>query len=213
MAYFRVLVAVLAAFLVFGGAMATTEDATRACLDGDNSRRIKGCTTMLESPGLPDGQRSLAFGMRALAYSLLGMFDQAISDYDEALKITPDFALALNNRAWAYYKIGRAADGIEDVNMALKLSPGSPYALDTRAHIQQSMGNANAAIEDYETAIFVGGGPIIKMYQCGLRSLSLYDGPVNGVFTPSLQQSLRTCAKDPKCDPVPADVECRPEVS
>jgi tetratricopeptide (TPR) repeat protein len=213
MAYFRVLLAVLAAFLAFGGAMATTEDATRACLDDDYSRRIKGCTTMLETPGLPDPQRSLAFGMRALAYSLLGMFNEAISDYDEALKIKPDFALALNNRAWAYYKIGRAADGFEDVNTALKLSPGSPYALDTRAHIQQAMGDAKAAIEDYEMAIFTGGGAIIKMYQCGLRAMSLYDGPVDGRYSSSLQQSLRTCAKDPKCDPVPSDSECRPEVS
>ena len=29
--------------------------------------------------------------MRALAYSLFGVFDKALSDYDAALKIKPDF--------------------------------------------------------------------------------------------------------------------------
>jgi tetratricopeptide (TPR) repeat protein len=213
MAYFRVLAVVLAALVSVGVALATNEDATRDCIEGDNGKKISGCTAMLATPELPEGQRSLAFGMRALAYSLLGMFDKAIVDYDEALKLNPDFALALNNRAWAYYKIGRAAEGVEDVNLALKLSPGSPYALDTRAHIKQAIGDVGGAIEDYEMAIFAGGPAIVKMYQCGLRSLSLYDGQVDGRYSYSLQQALRTCAKDRHCDPVPADSECRPEVS
>ena len=205
---------VLGAVLALGAAaQATVENASRDCLSDDNSRRISGCTTMLESPGLPDDQRSIAHGMRALAYSLLGMFDKAIVDYDEAIRIKPDFALALNNRAWAYYKIGRADEGLEDVNQALRLSPGSPYALDTRAHIRQAMGDAKAALDDYEMAVFAGGPPMVKMYQCGLRALGLYDGPVNGVYSSPLQSALRTCAQNRSCDPIPADSECRPEVS
>jgi tetratricopeptide (TPR) repeat protein len=213
MAYLRVLVAALAAVLTVGVAVATNEDATRDCIQGDNSKKIAGCTAMLETPDLPEGQRSLAFGMRALAYSLLGMFEKAIVDYDEALKIRPEFPLALNNRAWAYYKLGRGSEGINDVDLALKLSPGSPYALDTRAHIRQSMGNAEGAVDDYEMAIVVGGPAIVRMYQCGLRSMSRYDGPLDGIYTQLVQQALRSCAKDRHCDPVPADSECRPEVS
>ncbi len=71
--------------------MATVDDPTLDCLSEDNERRISGCSAMLDTPGLPDDQRSLAFGMRALAYSLLGIFDKALSDYDAALKIKPDF--------------------------------------------------------------------------------------------------------------------------
>ena len=213
MAFLRMLAALTAVLLFGAGALATVDDATRDCLSEDNSRRIRGCMAMIDTPGLPEEQRSLAYSMRALAYSLLGMFDKALVDYDEALRIKPDFALALNNRAWAYYKIGRPADGLSDVNLALQLSPGSPYALDTRAHIRQAMGDVKAAIEDYEMAIFAGGAPIIKMYQCGLRSQGLYDGPLNGIYSSPLQRALRTCAHNPHCDPIPADSECRPEVS
>lgn len=213
---FYVRLFMVAAALAAGpvAAMAANDDPMlRDCLSDDNKRRISGCTAMIETPGLSEEQRSLAHGMRALAYSLLGRFDEAIADYDVALQIRPDFALALNNRAWAYYKLGRAKEGAEDVDLALRLSPGSPFALDTRAHIRQYLGDSEAAIEDYKMAIFNGGEPIVKMYQCGLRTQSLYDGPIDGVYTPALLDALGKCARDRQCDPVPADSECRPEVS
>jgi len=212
MFYLRVLSAIVAVALA-GVAVAAVDDPMIDCLSEDNERRITGCSTLIDTPGVPEEQRGLAHGMRALAYSVLGMFEKAIDDYDVALKIKPDFPLALNNRAWAYYKLGRAAEGVADVNAALRLSPGSPFALDTRAHIKQALGDVPAAIEDYEMAIFAGGAPMIKMYQCGLRALNLYDGPINGVYSSPLQKALHTCARDPKCDPIPADSECRPEVS
>jgi len=194
-------------------ARATVDDPTVDCLSDDNQRRLNGCSALLNTPGLPKSERSMDLSMRALAYSLLGMFDKALADYDEALTITPDFPLALNNRAWSYYKLGRPADGIGDVERALQLSPGSPYALDTRAHIRQSMGDANAALADYELAMRAGGANIVRMYQCGLRAQGLYFGAVDGVYTPGLQQAMRTCSGNRQCDPLPSDSECRPEVS
>ena len=213
MAYARI-IAATAAFLAMGAvALATVDDPTLDCLSEDNERRISGCSTMIDTPGLPDDQRSLAYGMRALAYSLLGIFDKALDDYDAALKIKPDFPLALNNRAWAYYKLGRPEDGVADVEKALELSPGSPYALDTRAHIRQSQGRAEAAFADYELAMRAGGERIVKMYQCGLRSQGLYFGAVDGVYTSTFEQAMRTCTGNRQCDPLPSDSECRPEVS
>jgi tetratricopeptide (TPR) repeat protein len=213
MAYAMIL-STMAAVLAFGAAaLATVNDPTLDCLSEDNERRISGCSAMIDTPGLPDDQRSLAYGMRALAYSLLGMFDKALADYDEALTIKPDFPLALNNRAWAYYKLGRASDGLGDVQKALELSPGSPYALDTRAHIHQALGDTQAALEDYELAMQVGGERIVKMYQCGLRSQGVYFGAVDGIYSASVRQALRTCTGNRHCDPLPSDSECRPEVS
>ena len=118
----------------------------------------------------------------------LGIFDKALSDYDAALKIKPDFPLALNNRAWAYYKLGRPSDGVADVERALELSPGSPYALDTRAHIRQAQGDAKAALADYDLAMRVGGERIVRMYQCGLRSQGLYFGALDGVYSSAVGQ-------------------------
>ena len=213
MRFARIIAAVAAVFAFGAAALATVDDPTLDCLSEDNERRISGCSALIDSPGLPDDQRSLAYGMRALAYSLLGVFDKALSDYDAALKINPDFPLALNNRAWAYYKLGRPADGTADVEKALALTPGSPYALDTRAHIRQALGDAQAAFADYDLAMRAGGERIVKMYQCGLRSQGLYFGAVDGVYSSTLAQAMRTCTGNRQCDPLPADSECRPEVS
>lgn len=209
----KLIVALVALVCGAFAASATVVDPMVDCLSDDNERRISGCSTMIDNPGLPDEQRSLAHGMRALAYSLLGMFDKAIADYDVALKIKPDFPLALNNRAWAYYKLGRPQDGAADVERALALSPGSPYALDTRAHIRQALGDAEAALRDYVLAMRVGGERIVKMYQCGLRSQGLYFGALDGVYTPSLEKAMQTCVGNRQCEPLPPDSECRPEVS
>jgi len=209
----RFAVACLAILAGGAAAVATVVDPMIDCLSDNNERRIAGCSSLIDTPGLPEGQRTLAYGMRALAYSLLGMFEKAIADYDVALALKPESPLALNNRAWAYYKLGRAQEGAADVDRALALSPASPYALDTRAHIQQALGDAAAAFKDYDLAMRAGGERIVKMYQCGLRSQGLYFGAVDGAYSPTLRQAMQTCVGNRHCDPLPADSECRPEVS
>jgi len=213
MSYAKILAAVAATVLGGAVALAHVDDPMIDCLSDNNERRISGCSAMIDTPGLPAEQRSLAYDMRALAYSLLGMFEKAIADYDVALKMKPDFPLALNNRAWAYYRLGRPSEGAADVERALALSPGSPYALDTRAHIQQSLGNGRAAFADYDLAMRSGGASIVKMYQCGLRSQGLYFGALDGVYSPGVEQAMRACAGNRQCDPLPSDSDCRPEVS
>ncbi len=183
------------------------------CLSDDNARRIDGCSAMIDDPGLAPSQKSFAYGMRALAYSLQGAFDKALSDYDKAIDLNPDFAVALNNRAWVYFKLGRGAEGTDDVERALRLSPGSPYALDTRAHIHQAEGDSEAALADYERAMRTGGGRIVKLYQCGLRSQGLYFGMIDGIRSLAVSRALRACVDNRDCDPLPADEDCKPSVS
>ncbi len=178
------------------------------CLGPHTARRIEGCTRLLQKPLKPKEQ-SLAFAMRALAYSLMGRYAEALSDYDAALKINPDFASALNNRAWTYFKSGQSKRGLPDVERALDLSPNSAHAFDTRAHIRQSLGNPKGALKDYERAMNLGGPRLVKMYQCGLQSLGLFHGPLTGIKTPDLREAFETCVEDKTCDPLPADEDCR----
>jgi len=208
-------IAAMFALLALGvaAAFAAAGDPTLDCLGDDNERRISGCTALIETPGLAPEQLSLAHGMRALAYSLKGMFETALADYDKAIALNPDFAAALNNRAWAYFKLGRSAEGAPDVERALQLAPGSHYALDTRAHIRQAEGDAAAAFSDYELAMRYGGRRIIRLYQCGLRSEGLYFGPIDGIQSNAVRRALRLCVDRRLCDPLPADEDCRATVS
>ena len=204
---------VLLLALCGAGGGAAAGDALVDCLSDDNGRRIEGCSALIDDPSVAPGQRSFAYGMRALAYSLRGVFDKALTDYDKAIDLNPDYAVALNNRAWVFFKLGRGEEGVPDVERALQLSPGSPYALDTRAHIRQAEGNADAALADYESAMRNGGEGMVKLYQCRLRAQGLYFGVLDGIRSPAVSRALRACVGNRACDPLPEDEECKPSVS
>lgn len=188
---------------------AARSDTIADCFSEDNERRISGCTNLLEVPGLSKAEKSLAFAMRALAFSLKGNYAQALPDYDRAIDLDPSSAIALNNRAWALFKTGRAERGLRDVERSLDLQPSSAHAHDTRAHIHQAMGNAPRAMSDYERAVRFGGERIVKLYQCGLATFGLYKGKIDGIYTTSVRDAMRACVKHKDCDPLPADEECR----
>ena len=183
------------------------------CTSEDLARRIAACSALIDGGGLADGDRdadlALAYSARALAYSVQGQFDRAITDYNASLKLDPGSAIALNNRAWAYFKSGAPESGVTDVEKALALQPDSPHTLDTRAHIFQSRGDARRALRDYESAMRYGGEHIVKLYQCGLQAHAFYAGEIDGLFTSDMRRALEACVATTGCDPLPADEECR----
>ena len=167
----------------------------------------------MSSPLINEDERSTALAMRALAFSLKGQYDRAIADYDSAIAINPNFAIALNNRAWAYYKAGRPLKGLPDAERSLSLSPLSAHTYDTRAHIRQTQGDANGALADYELAMRYGGPRMVKLYQCGLQAHGLFRGRVDGLYSQELRQAMASCTRSAECDPLPADEECRAATS
>ena len=191
------------------GAAPAAADSEEDCFSTDTERRISGCTDLIDRNALDPGDMSLAYSLRALAFSLKGQFERAIRDYDASIQLDPDSATALNNRAWAYFKSGAPEKGEEDVARSLAIEPESPYSLDTRAHIAQSLGDTESALKDYQRAINAGGEKIIKLYQCGLQAQGLYSGDVDGFFSRDVRKALESCVANPKCDPLPADEECR----
>jgi tetratricopeptide (TPR) repeat protein len=200
------------ALLVWHAGGVRADDALN-CFGEDIERRIEGCTALIERRDPSIGDMSSVYAMRALAYSLKGQYEVAINDYDVAINMRPDFAVALNNRAWAYFRWGKAATGLPDVEKSLQLSPTSPHSLDTRAHIKQVLGEPKAALRDYTRAMFFGGAQMIKLYQCGLTETGHYRGEIDGIWRRELQDAFEACVPDRNCDPLPADEQCRAATS
>ncbi len=202
-------VAIVGAMLAASSALASGAMDDHDCFSGDNDRRIIGCTELIERSDLPQQMLGTAYAMRALGYSLKGLYDTAIRDYDTAIGLVPDFAVALNNRAWAYFKSGRPSAGLSDVEESLRLQPTSPHAYDTRAHIRQATGDQAGALRDYETAMRFGGERMIRLYQCGLAAMNVYRGGMDGIYTAELRRAMQVCVASADCDPLPPDEECR----
>ena len=189
---------------------ATSNDAASDCFNENSARRIPGCTALLDgSAKLSANERSLAHAMRALAYALQAQYELALRAYDEAIRLKPDFDVALNNRAWALFKMNRYAEAMRDVEKALRMAPWSAHAFDTRAHLHQVEGRLQKALSDYLLAMRFGGEKLVKLYQCGLEANGLFKGPIDGVESEDLRKALVSCVRDKSCDPLPPDEECR----
>jgi tetratricopeptide (TPR) repeat protein len=210
----RISIALLALGISVLAAPAARAEEDSACFAGDYSdRRIAACSELLARPGVDAWTRADAFAARALSFSLKGQYEAAIRDYDQAIRIRPDYAIALNNRAWAYFKWGRGEHGLDDVEKSLRLDPSSHHAFDTRAHIRQWMGESAGALRDYELAMRLGGERFVKLYQCGLAQAKLYSGPAHGRYTAEMRQALLVCVQRRDCDPLPPDEDCQPTTS
>ena len=56
-----------------------------------------------------------------------GDYQGAIADYNQAIKIKPDYALAYNNRGNAKYNLGDKQGAIADYNQAIQIKPDYAY--------------------------------------------------------------------------------------
>ena len=178
------------------------------CQSNDLERRIQGCSAIITGATVSTPDLSQAYSMRGLAFSLQQKFDLAMADYDMAIKLEPNSAVALNNRAWTLWRSGAPEKGLADAERSLAVEPNSPHALDTRAHILQAMGQYARALRDYERAMLYGGSRIIILYQCGLQAAGLFEGKPDGLFTSALSQAMAVCVKRPNCDPLPPEEDC-----
>ncbi|MGA8128372.1 MAG: tetratricopeptide repeat protein, partial [Syntrophobacteraceae bacterium] len=57
-----------------------------------------------------------------VAYSKIGDYRQAISDYDRAIEINPKYVEAYYNRAVAYAKLGNSSQAVEDLKTAARFN-------------------------------------------------------------------------------------------
>ncbi len=154
---FAVYVGSAALFLVAwaGAAQADFTQEVRRCDFGGGHPDIQivACTRNIESGRFTGRNLAVAFSNRALAYKKKNQWDRAIGDYDEAIRLKPDFAFALNNRGNAYYGKGHFDRAIRDYDEAIRLKPDFAEAFSNRGNVYRKKGRIARAIEDYNKAI------------------------------------------------------------
>ena len=88
-----------------------------------------------------------------------GLYDQAIEEYDEAIRLNPEFADAYYNRGAAYGRLGQFQLAIEDCDEAIRLDPENAFAYLLRGAVYSDMGRPIEARADLETAITLTDNP------------------------------------------------------
>ncbi len=84
---------------------------------------------------------------------LMRIYQDAITAYDEAIRLQPDFANAYVNRGLAKEKLGQHESAIMDYSSAIKIDPTLAGAYNNRGSAQRRLGQHFLAIEDLNTAI------------------------------------------------------------
>lgn len=89
---------------------------------GDYVRAIVSFNSALLQALTPDRQ-AVVYCNRGGAYALGGEMNRAISDWDEAIRLSPTLADAYNNRATAYYQKSEYKKALADYQQAATLVP------------------------------------------------------------------------------------------
>ncbi len=88
-----------------------------------------------------------------ITWTQVGYWQNNITLYDHALKVTDNNWLAYNNRGIAYAALGNLRQAIEDYNRAIEIKPGFAEAYNNRGNAYKGLGNYKQAIEDLKRGI------------------------------------------------------------
>ncbi|MCH9050323.1 MAG: tetratricopeptide repeat protein [Proteobacteria bacterium] len=120
---------------------------------GDPDLQIDYCTRAIDSGDLSNEKLAHTFNNRGEAYDRKGEYDRAIADYDQAIRLKPDYALAFNDRGVAYYRKGEYDRAIADFDQAIRLKPDYALAFNNRGSAYDDKGDHDRVIADYDRAI------------------------------------------------------------
>ncbi len=82
-----------------------------------------------------------------------GLFDQAIQEYNKALKLDPSFGYVLNDLAYAYSDIGNFEKALEYFQKYAALLPSEANPIDSIAELYFRMGKLDESIAKYKEAL------------------------------------------------------------
>jgi tetratricopeptide (TPR) repeat protein len=121
-----------------------------------------------------------AYVSRGLAYSDMGDYNRAISDFGQAIGLKPDNPLLYMNRGAIRKKIRDYAHALEDYNTAVKLDPWLTPVYYDRGSLFLATGNYERALADFDTVIRLTPRDAEAYYNRGIayRQLGAYNQAV-----------------------------------
>jgi len=128
---------------------------TEQCYDEKRAveDRVAFCRGMIGTGRGPDFDAQMQVTIGEI-YAGAGRYDDAIAQYDEAIKLRPDNASAFNSRCWARALRGRDLERASaDCDRAIQLAKTNPDFLDSRGMVAYRQGQFDAALKYYDAAL------------------------------------------------------------
>jgi tetratricopeptide (TPR) repeat protein len=93
------------------------------CRDDYSERLIRACTAVIRSARQSPENLAKAYFNRGRAWSDKGLTVRAIEDFDQAIKLDPNYAIAIYNRGLASQNLGRADEAAQYFAKAKQAGP------------------------------------------------------------------------------------------
>jgi tetratricopeptide (TPR) repeat protein len=87
-----------------------------------------------------------------------GNYMEAIDNYNEAIRLKPNYPKAYNNRGSAYFYLNNSQKALEDYSTALSLELNYSKAFNNRGFVYEKLQDYQKAIEDYKETINIDPG-------------------------------------------------------
>ena len=128
----------------------------------------------------PEASEAETYLRDAGAKAKQGDHESAITDYDRALCLKPDFAIAYLHRGIAKGNIGLCSDAISEFDTALRLKPDYADAYFNRGVVRGNLGQRSAEIMDYDVALRINPNDALAYNSRGLANASMehYDAAI-----------------------------------
>jgi len=98
-------------------------------------------------------ERSLAHYILGVAYGKLNFYPDAAAEFQQAIKLMPDYIDAWNNLGWAYTQSGKNAEAVGVFQQLVKLTPNDAQVWSNLGGAQAGLGHEADAIVSYQMAI------------------------------------------------------------
>jgi len=125
--------------------------------DARSQDRLTAATALLERveplPSFFLVARARIYSDRGWAYLHLKEYEQAMSDFNSALALKPDYAWVYGSRGLAYHLLKDYQRAIADFDRAIELNPKYAWAYEQQGSVYRNLRNYQRALEDYDHAV------------------------------------------------------------
>ncbi|HEX3498088.1 MAG TPA: tetratricopeptide repeat protein [Stellaceae bacterium] len=119
----------------------------------DWAAAIRLYSAALDRGDLPPETQATAHNNRGIAFARSNRNDEALADFDAAIRLNPRYQSVYVNRGDIYQFKGQYAKAIADYDMALQLRAGDEVAYYDRGNSYAALGKHREAIADYDAAL------------------------------------------------------------
>ncbi|HEY7317957.1 MAG TPA: tetratricopeptide repeat protein [Candidatus Binatia bacterium] len=154
----RLILLIFTALVVWAApSSAQSDNAAKKCNaeleQNDFDLAIVYCTAAIESGDFSDQDLAVLFNNRGLAYASKKDYDDAIEDYDQAVRLGKKDSDAFYRRGLVHLNKNDYSRAIQDFDEALKLDPDNVAILQSRGWSYENRNDYEQALRDYDRAL------------------------------------------------------------